>query len=132
MKRLIDEGALGNLHRISMTAPWYRPQAYYDSGSWRGTWKGEGGGILMNQAPHSLDQFVWLGGVPQRVQSIASTRLHNIEVEKPGAGDFRLRRRQDRLALYIDCRIARWRAHRSGGRQGRSRVGGRQRCADAN
>lgn len=81
MKRLIDEGALGNLHRISMTAPWYRPQAYYDSGSWRGTWKGEGGGILMNQAPHSLDQFVWLGGVPQRVQSIASTRLHNIEVE---------------------------------------------------
>jgi predicted dehydrogenase len=81
MKRLIDEGVLGKLHRISMTAPWYRPQAYYDSGSWRGTWKGEGGGILMNQAPHSLDQFVWLGGVPQRVQSIASTRLHDIEVE---------------------------------------------------
>jgi predicted dehydrogenase len=81
MKRLIDEGALGNLHRISMTAPWYRPQSYYDAGAWRGTWKGEGGGILMNQAPHSLDQFVWLGGVPQRVQAIASTRLHNIEVE---------------------------------------------------
>lgn len=82
MKSLIESGALGQLHRISMTAPWYRPQAYYDMGAWRGTWKGEGGGILMNQAPHSLDQFVWLAGrSPQSVQAIATTRLHNIEVE---------------------------------------------------
>ncbi|MBW3637839.1 MAG: Gfo/Idh/MocA family oxidoreductase [Armatimonadetes bacterium] len=82
MKDLIESGALGQLHRISMTAPWYRPQAYYDSGAWRGTWKGEGGGILMNQAPHSLDQFVWLaGGSPQSVQAIADTRGHSIEVE---------------------------------------------------
>ena len=82
MKRLIESSALGKLHRISMTAPWYRPQAYYDMGAWRGTWKGEGGGILMNQAPHSLDQFVWLAGrAPQSVQAIATTRLHTIEVE---------------------------------------------------
>ena len=82
MKQIIDEGALGAIHRISMTAPWYRPQAYYGSGAWRGTWKGEGGGILMNQAPHSLDQFVWLaGGSPQSVQAICDTRLHSIEVE---------------------------------------------------
>lgn len=82
MKEMIDGGELGSIHRISMTAPWYRPQAYYNSGAWRGTWKGEGGGILMNQAPHSLDQFVWLaGGSPQTVQAIASTRLHDIEVE---------------------------------------------------
>jgi predicted dehydrogenase len=82
MKEMIDGGELGQVHRISMTAPWYRPQAYYGSGAWRGTWKGEGGGILMNQAPHSLDQFVWLaGGSPKSVQAIAQTRLHTIEVE---------------------------------------------------
>ncbi len=82
MKAMIDGGELGQLHRISMTAPWYRTQAYYDSGAWRGTWKGEGGGILMNQAPHSLDQFVWLmGRSPRSVQAICDTRLHSIEVE---------------------------------------------------
>lgn len=82
MKAMIENGELGELHRISMTAPWYRTQAYYDSGAWRGTWKGEGGGILMNQAPHSLDQFVWLfGRSPQSVQAICDTRLHSIEVE---------------------------------------------------
>jgi predicted dehydrogenase len=82
VKEMIDGGELGEIYRISMTAPWYRPQAYYGSGAWRGTWKGEGGGILMNQAPHSLDQFLWLsGGSPQSVQAIADTRLHSIEVE---------------------------------------------------
>jgi len=82
MRGMIQRGELGALHRISMTAPWYRTQAYYDSGSWRGTWKGEGGGILMNQAPHSLDQFVWLfGRSPSSVLAICETRLHNIEVE---------------------------------------------------
>ena len=82
MKQMIENGELGELHRISMVAPWYRPQAYYDSGAWRGTWKGEGGGILMNQAPHSLDQFIWLmGHNPRAVQAMADTRLHQIEVE---------------------------------------------------
>ena len=82
MKQMVDEGALGEVHRISMVAPWYRPQAYYDMGAWRGTWKGEGGGILMNQAPHSVDQFIWLMGEnPRNVQAMAQTRLHNIEVE---------------------------------------------------
>ena len=82
MKSLIDEGKLGELHRIALSAPWYRPQAYYDSGSWRGTWKGEGGGILMNQAPHHLDLFGWLmGQKPVSVQAICETRLHSIEVE---------------------------------------------------
>jgi len=64
-----------------MISPWSRSQAYYNSGSWRGTWKGEGGGILMNQAPHALDQFIWLGGMAQQVQAYADTRLHDIEVE---------------------------------------------------
>jgi predicted dehydrogenase len=78
---IVSNGELGDVHRISLTAPWYRTQAYYDSGAWRGTWKGEGGGVLMNQAPHSLDQFLWIGGQPKSVQAIATTRLHNIEVE---------------------------------------------------
>lgn len=82
MKAMIEAGELGPIHRIAMSAPWYRPQFYYGTGSWRGTWKGEGGGILMNQAPHSLDQFVWLaGGSPVSVQAICDTRLHQIEVE---------------------------------------------------
>lgn len=81
MKQMVDSGELGQIHRVAMVAPWYRSQAYYDSGSWRGTWKGEGGGILMNQAPHDLDQFAWIGGMPQSVLGLASTRYHNIEVE---------------------------------------------------
>ena len=82
MKQMVESGALGELHRISMTAPWYRAQSYYEGGAWRGTWKGEGGGILMNQAPHSVDQFLWLmGEAPHGVQAMAQTRLHNIEVE---------------------------------------------------
>jgi predicted dehydrogenase len=78
---IVSSGELGDIHRISLTAPWYRTQAYYDSGAWRGTWKGEGGGVLMNQAPHSVDQFLWIGGPPKSVQAITTTRLHNIEVE---------------------------------------------------
>ena len=81
MKQMIEAGAIGPVHRVTMVSPWYRNQAYYDSGAWRGTWKGEGGGILMNQGPHSIDQFIWMGGMPQSVQGIATTRLHNIEVE---------------------------------------------------
>ncbi len=81
MKRLIEAGAIGEIYRVSMTAPYYRPQAYYDSAPWRGTWKGEGGGILMNQAAHALDQLAWMGGVPRGVQSMTLTRLHQIEVE---------------------------------------------------
>ena len=82
MKQIVDSGALGEVHRISIVAPWYRTQAYYEMGAWRGTWKGEGGGILMNQAPHSVDQFIWLmGETPRAVQAMVQTRLHEIEVE---------------------------------------------------
>ncbi|MBV9868513.1 MAG: Gfo/Idh/MocA family oxidoreductase [Abitibacteriaceae bacterium] len=88
MRDMITDGALGELHRVSMVVPWYRPQAYYNSGAWRGTWGGEGGGVLMNQAPHSMDQFVWMGGMPQSVQGIANTRLHQIEVENTALSIF--------------------------------------------
>jgi len=81
-RQLLADGAIGRIYRSVMIAShWYRTQAYYDSGAWRGTWKGEGGGVLMNQSPHSLDLFIWLGGKPRRVLSRVDTRLHNIQVE---------------------------------------------------
>jgi predicted dehydrogenase len=79
---LVASGAIGRIYRSVMIAShWFRTQAYYDSGSWRGTWRGEGGGVTMNQAPHNLDAFVWLGGKPTRVQAKVATRAHRIEVE---------------------------------------------------
>jgi len=74
-------GQLGRVHRASLVSPEYRSQAYYDSGGWRATWAGEGGGVLMNQAPHIIDIFVQLAGMPKAVLGRAETRLHRIEVE---------------------------------------------------
>lgn len=82
MKRMISAGKIGRIHRISQVCTrWYRTQAYYDSGAWRGTWDGEGGGILINQACHALDVFQWLGGMPTSVLASVGTRIHTIEVE---------------------------------------------------
>ena len=82
MKQLVDSGRLGEVFRVSMICSnWYRTQFYYSRGSWRGTWDGEGGGVLINQAPHSLDLFQWIGGMPKRILASVDTRLHNIEVE---------------------------------------------------
>jgi predicted dehydrogenase len=80
-RRLIEEGRLGEIYRTSLVMGWFRSQAYYDSGTWRATWTGEGGGVLINQAPHFLDLFTWLGGLPATISGDVRTRLHNIEVE---------------------------------------------------
>jgi predicted dehydrogenase len=64
-----------------MVVGWYRSQAYYDSGGWRATWTGEGGGVLINQAPHFLDLYAWLGGLPVKLKGETRTRIHDIEVE---------------------------------------------------
>jgi len=89
MKQMIDAGRLGRVYRISQVCTkWYRTQAYYDSGAWRGTWDGEGGGILINQACHALDIFQWLGGMPQRVMCSLQTRIHQIEVENTAEAIF--------------------------------------------
>jgi predicted dehydrogenase len=80
-RAVIESGRLGEIYRTSLVMGWYRSQAYYDSGGWRATWSGEGGGVLINQAPHYLDVFTWLGGLPQRVTGQTRTRLHDIEVE---------------------------------------------------
>lgn len=79
---LIAGGELGHVYRVNFIASgWYRTQSYYDSGGWRGTWGGEGGGVIMNQAPHHLDLYCWLGGLPKSVKATALTRIHEIEVE---------------------------------------------------
>ncbi|MEO6907472.1 MAG: Gfo/Idh/MocA family oxidoreductase [Abditibacteriaceae bacterium] len=89
MHSLIASGAIGEIMHISMEVPWYRTQAYYNSGGWRGTWKGEGGGVLMNQSPHNFDQLNWLmGEMPKSVQSIVLTRLHQIEVDNTALAIF--------------------------------------------
>jgi len=81
LRDMVQGGELGAVYRVEMVSTWYRSQAYYDSGTWRGTWAGEGGGVLLNQAPHDLDQFVWITGVPAEVAGVVETRLHSIEVE---------------------------------------------------
>jgi len=63
-RRIVESGVLGEIYRTSLVMAWYRSQAYYNSGGWRATWSGEGGGVLINQAPHYLDLFSWLGGLP--------------------------------------------------------------------
>ncbi len=78
---LVRSGRLGELYRATLMVLEYRNQRYYDSGAWRATWKGEGGGVMLNQAPHMLDIFVQLCGLPSAVFGRTCTRLHNIEVE---------------------------------------------------
>ncbi|MCL4543775.1 MAG: Gfo/Idh/MocA family oxidoreductase [Chloroflexi bacterium] len=81
-QQIIHDGQLGDLYHVSFVASgWYRTQAYYDSGGWRGTWDGEGGGVIMNQAPHHLDLYCWLAGLPRRIKASALTRTHDIDVE---------------------------------------------------
>lgn len=80
-RKLVEEGRLGEIYRTCLTFPDYRSQAYYDSATWRATWKGEGGGMMLNQAPHPIDVFTWLGGMPNRVTARTATRRHRIEVE---------------------------------------------------
>lgn len=81
MKRLVDSGKLGRIYRATMIETHFRTQAYYDSAGWRATWKGEGGGVLLNQAPHGIDIFTWLMGLPEKLQAVTRTWRHNIEVE---------------------------------------------------
>ncbi|MDO5435469.1 MAG: Gfo/Idh/MocA family oxidoreductase [Clostridia bacterium] len=83
LKEMIDSGELGRLKRMSwLITDWYRTQMYYDSGAWRATWAGEGGGVLLNQCPHQLDLLQWLCGLPVRVQAFCHEgKWHDIEVE---------------------------------------------------
>ncbi|WP_336284336.1 Gfo/Idh/MocA family oxidoreductase [Citrobacter arsenatis] len=83
VKDLIDSGELGELRRSNwIITNWYRSQSYYNSGGWRATWKGEGGGVLLNQDPHQLDLWQWLVGMPVRMRAFCQFGKHrDIEVE---------------------------------------------------
>ena len=83
IKELIDSGKYGQIRRTNwIITNWYRPQAYYDSGDWRATWAGEGGGVLLNQCPHQLDLWQWLCGMPVKIHShLLYGKWHDIEVE---------------------------------------------------
>ncbi|HIE44571.1 MAG TPA: Gfo/Idh/MocA family oxidoreductase, partial [Candidatus Omnitrophica bacterium] len=80
-RKIVESGRLGGIQRTMCIDPSYRAQAYYDSGTWRATWSGEGGGVLINQAPHGIDVFILLGGLPSKVEAKVRTKLHKIEVE---------------------------------------------------
>jgi predicted dehydrogenase len=83
IKSMIQGGMLGDIRRVHwIVTDWFRPQAYYRSSSWRATWKGEGGGLLINQCPHNLDLLQWFVGLPVRVTAhLGLGKYHPIEVE---------------------------------------------------
>jgi predicted dehydrogenase len=74
---------MGEIRRVTwLVTTWYRPQFYYDSGDWRATWAGEGGGVLLNQCPHNLDMLQWVCGMPSKVEAhLHYGKWHDIEVE---------------------------------------------------
>lgn len=83
LKDLIESGELGEIKRTNwIITNWYRQQSYYNSGGWRATWSGEGGGVLLNQDPHQLDLWQWTCGMPKRIRAFCGFgKNHNIEVE---------------------------------------------------
>ena len=84
MREMIKDGKIGEVKRTNwIITNWYRSQYYYDTGDWRGTWAGEGGGVLYNQAPHQLDLFQWIVGMmPTKIRAFCHFgKWHDIEVE---------------------------------------------------
>jgi UDP-N-acetyl-2-amino-2-deoxyglucuronate dehydrogenase len=90
IKKAIDRGRFGRLTLGDAYVKWYRTQQYYDSGAWRGTWKLDGGGALMNQAIHSVDLLTWLMGPVESILAQTATLAHqNIEVEDVAVANLR-------------------------------------------
>ncbi len=83
IRQLVQRGELGEIQRMSwIITDWFRTAAYYRSSDWRATWKGEGGGALINQCPHQLDLMQWILGMPCRIRAFCGLgRYHDIEVE---------------------------------------------------
>jgi predicted dehydrogenase len=90
VKQILASGELGKLIRVTwLITDWFRTQSYYNNGGWRATWKGEGGGVLLNQCPHNLDLYQWFFGLPKKVAGFASIgKYHHIEVEDEVTGYF--------------------------------------------
>lgn len=92
MREIVQEGGIGELQRVTwIITDWYRTQQYYDSGSWRATWEGEGGGVLINQCPHQIDLVQWVvGETPVAINGFCQYgKWHNIEVEDEVTAYFR-------------------------------------------
>ena len=83
MREIVKSGELGEIRRTNLIiTDWYRPQIYYNSGDWRATWSGEGGGVLLNQCPHNLDLWQWICGMPTKIEAkLHFGKWHDIEVE---------------------------------------------------
>jgi predicted dehydrogenase len=80
-REILQKGLIGKLTRVSMVHVGLRTQAYYDDRPWRGTWAGEGGGVLLNQSPHTIDRAIYLAGMPCRVHADCRTVGHRMETE---------------------------------------------------
>ena len=92
MREIVQAGGIGDLQRVTwIITDWYRTQQYYDSGSWRATWEGEGGGVLINQCPHQIDLVQWVvGETPVAINGFCQYgKWHNIEVEDEVTAYFR-------------------------------------------
>lgn len=83
IREIVKNGELGELKRcVWIVTDWYRTQEYYNSGGWRATWAGEGGGVLLNQSPHNIDLWQWIFGMPSKIfASCDFGKYHDIEVE---------------------------------------------------
>lgn len=83
VRELVKSGELGEMKRVVwIITNWYRTQSYFNSGGWRATWAGEGGGVLLNQDPHQLDLWQWICGMPSKVTAFMEFgKMHDIEVE---------------------------------------------------
>ena len=83
IKEIVDSKVYGDIRRVNwIITDWYRTQAYYNSGGWRATWVGEGGGVLLNQSPHQLDLWQWICGMPSKVRAFCHEgKWHNVEIE---------------------------------------------------
>lgn len=88
-KEILASGELGPIQRCMIVETFWRTASYFKGNSWRGTWRGEGGGVLINQAPHTLDRYSWLFGMPTSVTARCDTNLHKIEVEDTASAIFR-------------------------------------------
>ena len=83
VRELVKSGKYGEIKRVSwIITDWFRTQSYYNSGGWRATWSGEGGGVMLNQCPHQLDLWQWICGMPTKIKAVCHEgKWHNIEVE---------------------------------------------------
>ena len=90
LKKAIEQGRFGKIYSVAVNVFWTRPQEYYDSAKWRGTWEFDGG-ALMNQASHYIDLLDWLMGPVESVMAYTATLARDIEVEDSGVVALRCR-----------------------------------------